>query len=581
VSISKRFATLCCDIAKEKYGDYEAQKYGRRGQKQWGVDIVASDRKNKNEKVVIQCKYKSNPLNFSSSQDDKERKKVQKEIRSELDAAFEKHEFERFIFASNIKTDRQLQDFAKELSKEKKKEIKIWFIDDIEDEILSYRRLLRLYSENSPKTGVELIDKDFIDQLNYSAQADCNSTDKINISKTNIFRFYSGCSAQNEQWFGVLNKLDSPRECLPLINKQIEELFKKDFLDCKVGALVYGEGGCGKSTLLRRIAIDIPIKNKRYTNWWVEDIDVFMDYESSCISDNPDQKHIVFIDDWYRNKPEDKGRRFFRWVKQQSNVLVLIGDRKNNGTYKQHLYGNNAFNLKPSENITILKHISGRSPDLKKFINKLQDEEKFLNNISIFIILFVIAHSYENEKKEGGFDLKDGVQPKFRRIIAKKLLELENCKKYQGLGKALYLIAEIYADPALNYFIFLQESFLKIANLLGNNTELEERININGFPEQVKSLLHTKIATAKNGVEYKKIYFNHDVLAEKGVIYANDIYSELKLELELFDLKKLFKYLAGQCDLTGSLMNSKKRYVNIFLNKKHFSNSLIQLYQQH
>jgi len=133
-------------------------------------------------------------------------------------------------------------------------------------------------------------------------------------------------------------------------------------------------------------------------------------------------------------------------------------------------------------------------------------------------------------------------------------LDLENENRYQGLGKALYLIAEIYAHPALNYFSFSEESFLKIANFLGNNTELADRININGFPEQVKSLLHTKIATAKNMVEYKKIYFNHDVLAEEGVIYANNIYSELKLELELFDLKKLFEYLAEQCDLTGSLM---------------------------
>ena len=39
------FETLCCDIAKEKYSDYDAQKYGRRGQKQWGIDIKASDRK--------------------------------------------------------------------------------------------------------------------------------------------------------------------------------------------------------------------------------------------------------------------------------------------------------------------------------------------------------------------------------------------------------------------------------------------------------------------------------------------------------------------------------------------------------
>jgi hypothetical protein len=55
------FETLCCDIAKEKYGDYEAQKYGRRGQKQWGVDIVASDRK----KYVASLTLPLNSMNLN------------------------------------------------------------------------------------------------------------------------------------------------------------------------------------------------------------------------------------------------------------------------------------------------------------------------------------------------------------------------------------------------------------------------------------------------------------------------------------------------------------------------------------
>src|SRR5580698_2914293 len=101
---------LCCDIAKEKYGDFDAQRYGRRGQKQWGVDIIARDRRSTNERIVIQCKFRSHPFLFKGRVAARERVFVQSELLAELNAALDKHQFDKFIFASNDITDAVMQD---------------------------------------------------------------------------------------------------------------------------------------------------------------------------------------------------------------------------------------------------------------------------------------------------------------------------------------------------------------------------------------------------------------------------------------------------------------------------------------
>ena len=50
INNDKEFEELCCLIAQYKYGDFDAQQYGRRGQKQWGVDIRATNKKTNNQK---------------------------------------------------------------------------------------------------------------------------------------------------------------------------------------------------------------------------------------------------------------------------------------------------------------------------------------------------------------------------------------------------------------------------------------------------------------------------------------------------------------------------------------------------
>ncbi|MCJ8269912.1 MAG: ATP-binding protein, partial [Psychrosphaera sp.] len=143
----KGFEDLCCLIAKEQYRDPDAQKYGRRGQKQFGVDILALDHsKTPPQKVVIQCKVKEEPNSFSVA-------KAIKAIQKELDAAFKGQQgFSKFVYASNIKNDTQLQDFAKKLSQKHDFEVVVWSIADIKLAIEASEKLSEIYTvSNTPR----------------------------------------------------------------------------------------------------------------------------------------------------------------------------------------------------------------------------------------------------------------------------------------------------------------------------------------------------------------------------------------------------------------------------------------------
>ncbi len=156
------FEALCCSIAKEKYADYNAQQYGRSGQKQWGIDIKATNKKGKQEKVVIQCKYQKDPIKFSGSNAENERKRIKKEMEDELEQARQSpfFDFDVFIYAATIPSDTHIEDFAKTLETKYQKEIIVWTITTIEQDINFHPRLKRLYTQSSNTFEVELIDKD-------------------------------------------------------------------------------------------------------------------------------------------------------------------------------------------------------------------------------------------------------------------------------------------------------------------------------------------------------------------------------------------------------------------------------------
>ncbi len=543
------FETMCCNIAKEKYNDHDAQKYGRRGQKQWGVDIVAVDYLNNAQKVVIQSKFKSDPPKFSASQAKRQRTVIKEEILAEFDSAILKHSFDKFIYASTFKLDNDLQEFVNKLSEEKNKVIKIWFIDDIKEAIQLHPRLTRLHCEGLPKSGITLIDQDFIDHLT-QPEFEGRRT------QVNSFRFYSGRKAEDEQWRGILHNLDAPRSCTNAIVQQVDNLFDKPILNARVAAVVYGSGGCGKSTLLRHIAIKNVTESKGLVNWWVEDIDLFLDFDAARISNMPSQKHLIFIDDWYRNRPSNNGKKLFSWLNEQRNVLIIIGDRRKSSAYSQYVYDSNYIELQSSENRKILDHFLNqkefkRLAPLSSIVDNLVKEKYLLDKVSISVVLFVITYLYEKQVDDKNEILADGVEAEFRLIIRKLLLELEDNEKTRGLGKALYLIAQIYADPRLGFFMFNEPCFLEMASLLGDNPTIAQRILRNKtYPEQLDYFIHKSSLTTKSGIELNRINFIHDVLAENGIIYADSS----ALDVDEYDIEILFEKLSEFSDKSGALM---------------------------
>ncbi|NQZ10517.1 MAG: hypothetical protein HRT35_25470 [Algicola sp.] len=387
------FETLCCDIAREKFQDNDAQKYGRRGQKQWGVDIKAIDRSVPGGQcVVIQCKFKGVHNKHDLAQ-------AKKELKKDFEQAHASDlEFTKFIYASTLPADNKLDDYAAALGEPHGIEVKVWSIDDIKKDIEYYPRLRRLYTAGTNKLGVTVINQDFVDGLLLAGETD----EQPFTDDSNVFRFYSGYAGNNEQWLGVLNNLDAPRRQSSAIKAQVEMLMAKKVLESRIAAVVYGSGGSGKSTLLRRLAIDNVVEGKDCNNWWVEDIDVFLEFDANCITDTKTQQHLMFVEDWYRNVTFDQGKKLFVWLKQQSNVLVLIGDKVNNGKYRDHLYDGYCEQLQPSDNNAILSHIFsedalGRHQALRPIIEETQSQPQLLEHVSISMVLFVIAWQYQNQ----------------------------------------------------------------------------------------------------------------------------------------------------------------------------------------
>ena len=100
------FEKLVCGVAKIKFGSDSFQQYGRRGQKQHGIDVIGNEDDDNLRCVVLQAKC-YNPTNTYSVG----------EIKTHVEAAV-KHEikFVKFIWATTLDRDTKMQDEAKEVT---------------------------------------------------------------------------------------------------------------------------------------------------------------------------------------------------------------------------------------------------------------------------------------------------------------------------------------------------------------------------------------------------------------------------------------------------------------------------------
>lgn len=121
----KEFESLVNDLCEEKYG-LEFQVYGRKGQKQSGIDGLSFS--NNEKQIVYQCKNKL------IIRDDKEiRAELLVDLENEVKSASAKFtNIDTFVFANSFKQDIALQDKATDMSCQYGFTVIVWSWEEIE-----------------------------------------------------------------------------------------------------------------------------------------------------------------------------------------------------------------------------------------------------------------------------------------------------------------------------------------------------------------------------------------------------------------------------------------------------------------
>ncbi|HHQ6624996.1 TPA: hypothetical protein ACSTL5_001460 [Serratia fonticola] len=137
------FQRVMCEVAKVLYLPNTVEEYGRQGQQQYGIDILAADIKG--DKIGIQCKELKGSLKTNL---------IDNEI---IKAKNSPILFNYFIIATTAKTDTKIQDYVSSINKDKKEVfwVKIMFWEEINNIINRCHDLMGItysyYSEESRK----------------------------------------------------------------------------------------------------------------------------------------------------------------------------------------------------------------------------------------------------------------------------------------------------------------------------------------------------------------------------------------------------------------------------------------------
>lgn len=531
------FERLCLLIARNRYG-VEYYRYGIKGQKQHGVDIYSAYYNGR----YLQCKL--HKKNISDAKLILELKKDLEKVKLNFD------DLKHFIFAISLETRPVIQDICKELSNNNLR-VTPWFWNQMQEEIAHSKWLLRYYLNSIP--GAQWISDDFLNEELKRGQGE----------RFQPINFYSGNSFA--QWYGILNNWDAPRQHYKGICQAITSSYTDKYGDMPVAAIVRGDGGTGKSVLLRRIAVDL---RDNYTVYWIADnAEDFLQNEWVYdIENNPNEKYLLVLEDWYRNfsKPDDRvtANKLIQKVKNKQNVRLLIGDRFSTQVYYPK---SKHFDLRNTENDSLLSHIIFQIPEWKY---RLSEEQKSrILKTGLFQLLFVYQHADSSEVSPRSINY-------FLEIIQSDYNELiQNGNTfYRGIAHALYIYANLYADYSImlssEAIVILAEFYSETKRPFGLKQNAEELRN----DPIVKRYLDI-ISSSKGDRYISYTKFLHDTLADEGWKHIEvdcrmkfgfadsiiEIIEALKREGSKEDLSTLFSIVV---DIAPSLL-SKENVISI------------------
>lgn len=212
----KEFESLVNDLCVEKY-DIEFQVYGRKGQKQRGIDGLSFSKDKKQR--VYQCKNKI------IARDDK---KIQVELLNDIEdevasASAEFQNIHTFIFANSFKQDTALQDKAIDLTNHYGFTIIVWSWEEIEGLLEKHLNVAKQYYP-------EIFNKNILSEIDIKHRFQENSVTLLSSMNSYIEKSF----------------IDMPE-----IN-QITDFINSENFDDRLLVLT-GKAGIGKTAILSKI----------------------------------------------------------------------------------------------------------------------------------------------------------------------------------------------------------------------------------------------------------------------------------------------------------------------------------------
>ncbi len=155
------FEDMCCDLWRLLWNDPNAQKNGRKGQAQAGVDVFG--RPDEGSKWAgVQCKGKDNYADKTLTE---------KELRDEVDKAkkFTPSITKEYVMATTGLRDAKIQKVAREITQQHRKEglfpVHVWFWEEIKKKLAEYDGLVKKYYPDLYATIVGSAQMDRIEQM--------------------------------------------------------------------------------------------------------------------------------------------------------------------------------------------------------------------------------------------------------------------------------------------------------------------------------------------------------------------------------------------------------------------------------
>jgi len=220
------FEDITWEIYKRKWHDNHAQRYGRSGQKQNGIDIYG--RQNSSGKYIgVQCKrYKDKKLN-------------QQIIKEEIvKAECFSPPLSEYIIATTASRDTKLQDLVRSLNEERESENKfpvyIVFWEDICNDLADPNNS-DLFNKHYPGKETLTKEKSISEQvesihclLSFEIQQDCNLLQELlNQNQYDLSEKWQSCFSQNRGVWGDISSrllLARSRELMSKIQKFYHQL---------------------------------------------------------------------------------------------------------------------------------------------------------------------------------------------------------------------------------------------------------------------------------------------------------------------------------------------------------------------